>query len=135
MTLAIGSPMPVDQLYPSFETGYLLPIVTAQTLTATAQSAFVTLPYITVTGKARLIVDITAISGTSASLTVAFNESPDGATVNPTAVLTTAALTATGEVWVAAPTGPVFNEGQFSFTVAGTTPSVTFSAWLAVWNR
>jgi hypothetical protein len=136
MTLAIGSPLPVDQLYPAFESGYMLPIVSAQTLTATAQSAFVNLPYIGVGAKARLIVNLTAISGSGTpSLTVAYNESPDGVSLNPSAVLTTAALTAVGEVWAAAVAGPIFNQGQFSFTVAGTTPSVTFSAWLAVWMR
>lgn len=137
MTLSlVNTSAPVDQLYPAFETGFVYTLLTGQTLTATANSGILTLPYMCVGGKVRLVVDITAITGTSPTLTVAYNESIDGVTLNPTAALTTAALNATGVTWVAAATEPVYNQGEFSFTVGGTgSPSVTFSVWLAAWNR
>lgn len=136
MTLSIANiNSPVDQLYPAFETGFVTSIVQAQTITATANSGILQLPYMCVGGKVRLVVNVTAISGTTPTLTVAYQESVDGVTLNPTAAFTSAALSATGVTWVAAATGPVFNTGEFTFTVGGTTPSVTFSAWLVGWNR
>lgn len=131
-----NSSVPVDTLYPAFETGFLTTLVSGITLTATASTSIFQLPYICVGAKARLIVNVSAITGgTSPSVTVAYNESIDGVTINPTAALTTAALSATGEVWVAAASGPIFNQGQLTFTIAGAPTGITLSAWLAVWNR
>lgn len=131
----LNSPTHVDGLYTAYETGFGLQLVSAYTITATDSTGIFSFPYVSLTGKARLIVDITAVSGASASLTVAYQESVDGVSLNPTPALTTSALTATGVTWVASASGPIFNTGQLTCTVAGTTPSVTFSAWLAVWNK
>jgi len=131
----LNSPSHVDGLYTAYGTGFGLQLVNAYTITATDNTGIFSFPYVSALGKIRLIVSVTAISGASASLTVAYQESVDGVTLNPTPALTTSALTATGETWVAAATGPIYNTGELVCTVAGTTPSVTFSAWLAVWNK
>jgi hypothetical protein len=130
-------PAPVDSQYPAFQTGYIIPLISAATITASNTTNAFTLPYISVNAKSKLIVNVTAVSGTSTpGVTVNYFESPDGGTsYNATAALTSGALTATGEVWSSAAAGPIFNVGQLGFTVTGTTPSITFSVWLAVWNR
>lgn len=139
MTVALANTpptaVPVDAQYLAFETGFLLPLVSAQTITATGTTAAFALPYIAVAGKARLVVNISAISGTSAGLATNLFETVDGTNYNSTAVLTIASQTATGTYWSSAASGPIYNQAQLSFTVVGTTPSITFSAWLVAWNR
>lgn len=140
VTLASTPPtvVGVDNGYFNFETGYVTELVAAQTIASatTTTTAVFTVPYITVASKAKLILNISALTGTATpGLAVSYFESADGTTFNSTAALTIASQTATGTYWSAAATNPVFNQGQLSFTVVGTTPSVTFSVWLAVWNK
>lgn len=132
------TPLPVDAQWVSFEIGYTVPLVNAQTInsaTTTTTAAF-TVPYIAVGAKAKLVLNIATLTGTATpGLAVNYFESLDGVNFNPSAALSIASQTATGTYWSSAATAPVFNGGQLSFTVVGTTPSVTFSVWLAVWNK
>ena len=78
-----------------------------------------------------LFVNITAISGTSPTLTVKIQESPDGTQWNDTG-LTTTALNATGATRVAATVGQKLSKFVRAVaTVAGTTPSITATINLA----
>lgn len=140
MTVALANtpptPIQVDGQYLANETGYLLPLVSAQTVIASANTAVFSVPYIAVGGKARLILNISGLTGgTSPSLAVTYNESVDGTTFNSTAVLSIAAQTANGTYWSTAASGPVFNSGELQFTVTGAPTALVASAWLAVWNR
>lgn len=132
---ALPSPAHVDSNYVSYEVGYVAQLVSGQVSTASDTSAYFSLPYIGVTAKARLILEITAISGSSAGLAVAFAESIDGVGYNSTAVATIASQVATGTYWSSAVSGPIFNGGQIASTVVGTTPSITWNLYLAVWNK
>lgn len=76
----------------------------------------------------RLVLDVTAVAGTTPSMVVVIEESHDGVNYNPTAVDTFPAVTAAGRTYRTIPTGTLF--GQFfraRWTITGTTPSFTFS--------
>lgn len=135
LSTALPSPAHVDAQYQSYEVGYVAQLVAGQVSTASDTSAYFALPYITLGAKARLILEITAITGSGAGLAVAFAESVDGTGYNSTSALTIASQTATGTYWEAAVSGPLFNAGQVISTVVGTSPSITWNLYLAVWNK
>lgn len=127
----------VDNGYFNYETGYLTQLVAAQSVITTGTTAVFSVPYIAVGGKARLILNISGLTGgTSPSLAVTYNESADGGTTyNSTAAISIAAQTANGTYYSTAATGPVFNTGQLQFTVTGAPSALVASVYLAVWNR
>lgn len=137
VTLASAT-APVDANLGSYLDGWVQTLVNAQPITVTDTTAFFTLPYMTVGGKVKLVVNISALSGgSSPTLTVGYFESVDGgASYNGTAALTTTALNATGVTYTAAASGPVLNTGRLSFTIGGTgSPTFTTSVYLIAWNR
>lgn len=138
VALAATPPIPssADGQYVSNEIGYSILLVSAQTLTTatTITTPTFTIPYMTATGKVKMVLEVSAISGASAGIAVSYFETVDGTNFNSTAALAIASQTATGAYWSAVATGPVFNQGQLSFTTAGT-PNVTFSVYLVVWNK
>lgn len=81
-----------------------------------------------------LFVNVTAISGDSATVTVKIQESADGANFADVSSFTTSGLTATGLVRIAAPTVGLkcADYVRAVATISGTEPSITFSAFLAV---
>ena len=70
-------------------------------------------------------LDVTVVSGTSPSMTVTYQSSPDGTAFYDNSA--GAAITATGRqlIKVAANSGKF---GRLSYAISGTTPSFTFSA-------
>jgi hypothetical protein len=140
MTVALTlSNLPLDiggqNAYPD---GYVQTLLSAAAVTVTDTTGYFSLPYMIAAAKVKLIVNISALSGgSSPTLTVGYFESVDGGTsYNPTAAVTTTALAATGVVYTAAATGPLFPGGRLGLTIGGTgTPTFTVSAYLAVWNR
>lgn len=75
-------------------------------------------------GTAKAFLDVTAISGASASLTVKFQDSADGTHWVDVASGSMTAVTATGNSSIVlANVGPYVHAVQ---TVAGTTPSITY---------
>lgn len=91
-------------------------------VTTTGQGAGVPLPLGDMVG---YFINVSAVSGTTPSLTVKLDLSADGVTWAPGAAGTPAAITAAGTYYVASP-----NPGaqvRASWTVSGTTPSFTFS--------
>lgn len=141
MTVALANTpptaVPVDAQYLAFETGFLLPIVIGASVTASGNTAVFSLPYITVGGKAKLILNISGLTGgSSPGLAVSFNESVDnGTSYNSSAALSIASQTANGTYYSAVATGPIFNAGQLQFTVVGGPSALVASVWLAAWNR
>jgi hypothetical protein len=135
LTLANNS---IDANIGAFQDAYVQTLLSGASVTATDNTPYFTLPYMTVASKVKLIVNITALTGgTSPTLTVGLFESVDGGTsYNPTAALTTTALAATGVVYTAVAAGVVYPAGRLGLTVGGTgSPTFTVSAFLAVWNR
>lgn len=122
----------------AYPDGFLLTLLSAAAITATDNTNYFQLPYMTATGKVKLVVNISALAGgSSPTLTLGFYESVDaGASYNPTAALTTSALNATGVVYTAVASGPIYPAGRLAWTVGGTgTPTFTVSAYLVGWNR
>src|SRR5437899_6348777 len=93
--------------FPDYYVSTLVPAGTS--LTATDSTAVFTLPYITVTAKYRLVVNLATLTGgSSPTLTVTLSEDVASvATASNTAVATSGALSATGVTWVAAASGPI----------------------------
>lgn len=140
MSVTLG--LATSQLDPggqaAFPDGYLETLVSAQPITVTDTTAFFALPYLTASGKVKLVVNISALSGgSSPTLTVNFYESVDGgATYNSAAALTSGSLNAVGVTFSSAASGPVYPQGRLGFTIGGTgTPTFTTSVYLAAWNR
>ena len=126
----------VDNGYFNYETGYVTQLVAAQSVIASANTAVFSVPFITVIGKARLILNISGLTGgTSPTLAVTYNESVDGTTFNGTAVISIAAQNANGTYFSSAVAGPIFNSGQLQFTVTGAPTALVASVWLAAWNK
>lgn len=103
----------------------------AQTLTATAYSATYDLSQFR---EALLLVNVTAISGTSPTFDVNYQISPDGG-VTWYPMYTTTSQTAvgkTGKTLCAAQSASLGNLVRLEFVVGGTTPSVTFDAYLVL---
>lgn len=102
-----------------------------QTLTATAYSATYDLSQFR---EALLLVNVTAISGTSPTFDVNYQISPDnGVTWYP--MYTTTSQTAvgkTGKTLAASQGSSLGNLVRLEFVVGGTTPSVTFDAYLVL---
>lgn len=82
----------------------------------------------------RLQLNVTAVSGTTPSMTVQIQDSPDG--VNWYNV-TGGAFTAVTAVGVQALniTGPVFDKIRAQWTITGTTPSFTFDVLAASYSK
>jgi len=80
-----------------------------------------------------LFVTISAISGTSATVTVKIQESADGTNFADVSSFTTTGLTATGTTRIAVPTVGMKCAGfvRAVSTISGTTPSITFTAFLS----
>ena len=139
MTVALASATaPTDPNIGSYFDGFVQTLVSAAAITVTDNTPYFTLPYMTVGGKVKLVVNISALSGgSSPTLTVAFAESIDGGTsYNGTAALTTTALNAIGVTYTAVASGPVYGGGRLSFTIGGTgSPTFTTSVFLVAWNR
>lgn len=97
---------------------------------ATARTASGTAPGVHDLGESSYVavyVNITAISGSGASLTVIVEDSPDGTVWGQLA--TSSALTSTGVTVLRASQPSQFV--RVRYTIAGTTPSITFSAQVA----
>lgn len=121
----------------AFPDGYIQTLVSGAAVTVTDTTPLFTLPYMTASGKVKLVVNLSALAGgTSPTLTVNYQESADATTYNPTAALTSGALSATGVVWSAVASGPVCSQGRLQFAVGGTgSPTFTVSVYLVAWNR
>ena len=76
-------------------------------------------------GELNVYLDVTAVSGTTPSMTMTYQSSPDGTTFYDNSA--GAAITATGRqlIKVSSNSGKY---GRLSYTISGTTPSFTFSA-------
>lgn len=76
-------------------------------------------------GELLIYLDVTAIAGTSPTMTVTYQSSPDGVSFfdNTAGV----ALTAAGKQLIKIP-NTSGNYGRLSYAIGGTTPSFTFSA-------
>ncbi|HQR98152.1 MULTISPECIES: hypothetical protein [unclassified Polaromonas] len=70
-------------------------------------------------------LDVTATSGTSPSMTVTYQSSPDGVTFFDNTA--GAAITAVGKQLIKVPS-TIGGYGRLSYAISGTTPSFTFSA-------
>lgn len=120
----------------AFSDGYVQTLISAATTTATDTTAVLTLPYLSVNAKAKLVVVVTALSGTSPTIQADYFESADGTNFNGTAAVTSGSISATGTTWGAVNSGPVFNQGRIKITIGGTgSPSATYSVYLVAWNR
>lgn len=73
-----------------------------------------------------VFIDVTAVSGTSPTMTVTYQSSVDGGTTWFDGVASTA-ITATGRQ-VLSITSKVGSRARLSYVIGGTTPSFTFSA-------
>jgi hypothetical protein len=138
MTVALSESIgAVDANFTIAEVGYLATLVSGQTLTVTDSTPLFQLPYLTATGKVKLITEVASITGgTSPGVTVSYYESVDGGTTyNGTAALTSGALTATGATYSSVASGPVFNAGKLTFTVTGSPTGIVLSVYLAAWNK
>lgn len=79
-----------------------------------------------------IYLNVTAVSGTTPSMTVTYQSSPDGVTYyDHTAG---AAITAAGVQMIKIPTNSG-TYGRISYAISGTTPSFTFSAVVEGKNR
>ena len=70
-------------------------------------------------------LDVTVVSGTTPSMTVTYQSSPDGVTFYDRTA--GAAITAAGKQLITVPAN-IGRFGRISYAVSGTTPSFTFSA-------
>lgn len=70
-------------------------------------------------------LDVTAVTGTTPTMTVTYQSSPDGASWYDNTAGT--AITAAGKQVIKIPT-TCGNFGRLSYAIGGTTPSFTFSA-------
>ena len=93
----------------------------ARTTTGAADLAALPGPYRELT----VYIDVTAVSGTTPSMTVTYQISPDG--VNFYDHTPGAAITATGKQSIRIPTN-IGAFGRLSYAITGTAPSFTFSA-------
>lgn len=118
--------------YPDF---FNQPLLSSQVITASGNAGVLALPQILSAAKARLVVVASAVSGTTPSLTLNLFESVDGTNFNGSAALTSGAITANGTTYTALVNGPFYPQMQVAYTVSGTTPSFTLSAYLLVWNK
>lgn len=100
-------------------------LIPSTVITANTNSAALTLSNLTPTIVAYL--NVTAVSGTSPTLTVAFQDSPDGVNWYNIPSGAFSAVTAVGTSRLALPAGPVGPNFRASVTVGGTTPSFTTS--------
>lgn len=73
-------------------------------------------------------IDVTAVTGTSPSMTVDYQVSPDDGTTWFT-VSSTSAITAVGKARIALADN-IGVQARLNYTITGTSPSFTFSAWL-----
>ena len=72
-----------------------------------------------------IYIDATAVSGTTPSMTMTYQSSPDGVTFWDNTVGT--AMTASSRTMIKVPT-TTGKFGRLSYAITGTTPSFTFSA-------
>jgi hypothetical protein len=119
----------------TYPDGFASTLVAAQVVTATDTTADLVLPYMSPVGKQKIVVVVSAASGTSPTLTVDYLETLDGVNYNGTAALTSGSITTTGVTWSAVASGPVWQHGRLRFTVGGTTPSFTVSVYVVSFNR
>lgn len=79
-----------------------------------------------------LFVNVSAITGTTPTMVVKIQESADGTNFSDVPSFTTASLTATGQVRIAAPSAAqkCSDWVRAVATIGGTTPSVTFTSYL-----
>lgn len=85
------------------------------------------------TDRVLLQVNVTAVSGTTPSMTLTIEDSLDGTNWRP-AVVSSAAITATGTYFMNIATGTNFADRiRLKWTITGTTPSFTFSVLAASW--
>lgn len=99
----------------------VIPVSSGAVVTATGTSAQFVLP--NGGGSVEALVQATAVTGTSPSLTAKLQVSQDG--VNWFDVASAAALTAAGTVRIAGQSLAAY--GRLSYTVSGTTPSFTLT--------
>lgn len=80
-----------------------------------------------------LQINVTAVSGTTPTLTLTLEDTLDNVNWRP-AVVSSASITATGTYWVPLQAGVNFADRiRFKWTIGGTTPSFTFSVICASW--
>lgn len=93
----------------------------ARTVSGTADIEAVPAEY----GELIVYIDVTAIAGTSPSMTVTYQSSPDGVTFYDNTA--GSAITATGRQMIKVP-NCIGRYGRLSYAISGTSPSFTFSA-------
>lgn len=101
----------------------LIPILASAARTATGAAAIDQAPSLFT--EANIYVDVTAVSGTTPSMTVTYQTSPDGVTwYDNTAG---SAITTSSRQLIKVPAN-LGVYGRLSYVISGTTPSFTFSA-------
>lgn len=112
----------VDSIYPD---GFSMVVCSGITTTLNTDiSAVFTLPYLSLTSKARVLVQCTAFTGTS--VTLSYCESPDGVNFLAASTLVSPAVNATGFfAGSVVSTSGLLSQGHFTFTGTFTTATLT----------